>query len=261
MVRVWNVPRPEVPGFLPRLARSLAGLGVIGGAFVLNAGAATLATGSDVAVGRRVVVLLSMVVVNAVLYLLAFRVLTPTTIGSRGLVPGASAASVGFTFLITVGSGVVQHQIQHSSATYGQFAIVIGLVGFLFLLAKISLYGAELNPVLSRGLWPRAVRETDPTEADQRAVHHGAQQRLRPRTARSAPDRSRRTPPEVGRGPDTGFDLAAVPGGAGPGRAGSGMGGLGHRPAEEETPEGPTPARIASDPPRGAGSASASSAS
>ena len=180
MVRVWNVPRPEVPGFLPRLARSLAGLGVIGGAFVLNAGAATLATGSDVAVGRRVVVLLSMVVVNAVLYLLAFRVLTPTTIGSRGLVPGASAASVGFTFLITVGSGVVQHQIQHSSATYGQFAIVIGLVGFLFLLAKISLYGAELNPVLSRGLWPRAVRETDPTEADQRAVHHGAQQRLRP---------------------------------------------------------------------------------
>ncbi len=180
MVRVWNVPRPEVPGFLPRLARSLAGLGVIGGAFVLNAGAATLATGSDVAVGRRVVVLLSMVVVNAVLYLLAFRVLTPTTIGSRGLVPGASAASVGFTFLITVGSGVVQHQIQHSSATYGQFAVVIGLVGFLFLLAKISLYGAELNPVLSRGLWPRAVRETDPTEADQRAVHHGAQQRLRP---------------------------------------------------------------------------------
>ena len=92
-------------------------MGVIGGAFVLNAVAATLATGSDVTVGgRRLVVLLSMVVVNAILYLLAFRVLTPTTIGSRGTRPGSlGAASVGFTFLITIGSGVVQHQIQQQS--------------------------------------------------------------------------------------------------------------------------------------------------
>ena len=56
---------------------------------------------------------------------------------------------------------------------------MIGLVGFLFVLAKISLYGAELNPVLARGLWPRAVRETDPTEADHRALDHRAQQSLR----------------------------------------------------------------------------------
>ena len=70
--------------------------------------------------------------------------------------------SIGFSLLITVGASLVQHQIRHSSATYGQFGIVIGLVGFLFLLAKISLYGAELNPVLARRLWPRAMVSRQP---------------------------------------------------------------------------------------------------
>ena len=49
--------------------------------------------------------------------------------------------------------------------------IVIGLVGFLFLLAKISLYGAELNPVLSRHLWPRSLVRSDPTAAFQALEH------------------------------------------------------------------------------------------
>ncbi len=179
MVRVWNVPVPDVPTFLPRLARSLAGLVTIGGAFVVNAVAATFATGSQVAVGSRAVVLVGMVAVNTVLYLVTFRMLTPATIGTRGLVPGAAVASVGFSILISLGSGLVQHQIEHSSAVYGQFGIVIGLVGFLFLLAKISLYGAELNPVLARDLWPRSLSSTDPTEADDRVLRDMADRSLR----------------------------------------------------------------------------------
>ena len=69
---------------------------------------------------------------------------------------------MGFTLLITVGAGLVQHQLKHSSATYGQFAAVIGLVAFLLLLAKLTLYGAELNPVLARRLWPRALPPVPP---------------------------------------------------------------------------------------------------
>jgi uncharacterized BrkB/YihY/UPF0761 family membrane protein len=80
-----------------------------------------------------------------------------------------------------VGSGLVQHQIRHSSVTYGQFGLVIGLVGFLFLLAKVSLYGAELNPVLARRLWPRGLVSGNPTVADNqvlRAITRQQQRRL-----------------------------------------------------------------------------------
>src|ERR1019366_10465656 len=98
------------------------------------------------------------------------RALPPHPITSRSLLPGALVGSVGFTLLITIGSGLIQHQVRHSSATYGQFGIVIGLVAFLFLLAKISLYGAELNPVLARNLWPRALQSSRPTEADDQVL-------------------------------------------------------------------------------------------
>ncbi len=176
MAQVWSIPRLDIPGFLPRLARSLAGLVTIGGTFVVNAAMATFATSSGVNYAIRIPIFAAMLALNAVLYLAAFRVLTPGGVTTRRLLPGAAASSVGFTLLITVGSGLIQHQLRNSSATYGQFGIVIGLVGFLFLLAKISLYGAELNPVLSRRLWPRGIRSDDPTAADNQVLRDLAHQ-------------------------------------------------------------------------------------
>jgi len=179
MVRVWNIPQLEVPGFLPRLARSLSGLAIIGGTFLANAALATFATSGGLSYLVRVPVLAGMVVVNIVLYVAAFRCLTPTAISTRDLVPGAAVAALGFTLLITIGGGLVQHQVRNSSATYGQFGIVIGLVAFFFLLAKITLYGAELNPVLARHLWPRAMSNGDPTDADDQVLHDIVHQNLR----------------------------------------------------------------------------------
>jgi uncharacterized BrkB/YihY/UPF0761 family membrane protein len=179
MVRVWNIPPLEVPGFLPRLARSLIGLGVIGVTFVGNAALATLATGHGRGLAVRGALVVGMAVVNVALYLAAFRALTPAVVRVGSLLPGAGVAATGFTLLITVGSGLVQHQLRNSSATYGQFGIVIGLVAFLFLLAKITLYGAELNPVLARHLWPRGLRSAEPTEADDRVLRDITHQSLR----------------------------------------------------------------------------------
>ncbi len=179
MAGVWNIAPLELPGFVPRLVRSLSGLVIIGGAFIINAALATFATGTGHGNTLRILLLVGMLVVNAVLYVAAFRVLTPSTVALRSLVPGASVAAAGFTFLITLGSGLVQHQVRNSSATYGQFGIVIGLVAFLFLLAKISLYGAELNPVLRRRLWPRSLQSSHPTEADDQVLEDIAHQNLR----------------------------------------------------------------------------------
>jgi uncharacterized BrkB/YihY/UPF0761 family membrane protein len=181
MAQVWNVPKVALPGFLPKLARSLIALVIIGGSFVINAAVATYATAGGTPWLVRIGVLVGMVAINVALYLAAFRALTPHAVATRPLVPGAAVGAVGFTLLITVGSGLIQHQVRNSSATYGQFGVVIGLVGFLFLLAKISLYGAELNPVLARGLWPRGLVSTDPTDADREVLSDLAhQERRRP---------------------------------------------------------------------------------
>jgi uncharacterized BrkB/YihY/UPF0761 family membrane protein len=168
MNRVWNVPQVDRPGFLPRLGRSVAGLACIGAAFVVNAFVGSLATGSGRDLAVRVGIVAGQVLVNVGFYLVTFRVLLAKRagVGTRSLVPGAVAGAVFFTALITVGTGLIEHQLRHQSETYGAFASVIGVVAFLLLLAKLSLYSAELNPVLARGLYPRALPLTDPLPAD-----------------------------------------------------------------------------------------------
>ena len=58
--------------------------------------------------------------------------------------------------------------IKGDTQTYGTFATVIGLLAWLYLGARIVVYAAELNVVLTRRLWPRSI--IDPPEpADRRA--------------------------------------------------------------------------------------------
>jgi uncharacterized BrkB/YihY/UPF0761 family membrane protein len=169
MITVWDTPEAARPAFLPRLARSIGALLLIGGAFIANAFVGSIAAGIGQTLIVRVVLLAALVIANAGFYLATFRVLTPKDVPARSLVPGAVLGGVAFTLLITVGTGLVQHQLRHASATYGAFATVIGTVTFLFLLAKVSIYSAELNPVLAQRLYPRALPMAEPTDLDEAA--------------------------------------------------------------------------------------------
>ena len=181
MARVWNVPQFRAPSFLPRLTRSLLGLVTIGGAFVVNAVVTSIAAGNGHSFLIRVPLLVVVLIANIGFYFAAFVVLTPKAAEGRKVLPGAMLGGFGFTLLTTVGTGLVQHQLRHTTATYGAFAAVIGVVTYLLLLAKLSLYAAELNPVLARGLWPRALPTRPPTEADNQVLHDLAhQERRRP---------------------------------------------------------------------------------
>jgi uncharacterized BrkB/YihY/UPF0761 family membrane protein len=171
MATIWHVPQTQRTGFLPRLGRSLAGLVTIGGAFIVNAFVTSYATGGTTSYAIRIPVLAGLLIINVALYFATFTLLTPKVIGPRGLLPGAILGAVAFTALITVGTGLMTHQLRNASATYGAFGTVIGIVALLLLLAKLSLYGAELNPVLARRLYPRALPlGGEPTDADQEVL-------------------------------------------------------------------------------------------
>jgi uncharacterized BrkB/YihY/UPF0761 family membrane protein len=181
MAMVWHIPQTQLTGFLPRLGRSLAGLVTIGGAFIVNAFATGYATGATANYAIRIPVLAGLLIINAALYFATFTLLTAKVIGPRGLLPGAILGGVAFTALITVGTGLMTHQLKNASATYGAFGTVIGIVTLLLLLAKLSMYAAELNPVLARRLYPRALPlGGEPTEADLRvlaSIAHADQRR------------------------------------------------------------------------------------
>jgi uncharacterized BrkB/YihY/UPF0761 family membrane protein len=179
MAQVWNIPAVDLPKLPTRLGRSLLGLITIGGCFVVNAPLATLATRSGSPPWAEALIIVGMIVLNTLFYGVAFTVLTPTRTDPRTFLPGSLLGSVSLTFLITLAVGLVDHQLRHSTETYGQFGVVIGLIGFLFLLAKLSLYGAELNTVLADRLWPRALPGGEPTTADDQVLRRVAEQEVR----------------------------------------------------------------------------------
>lgn len=179
MAQVWNVRGVDRPGYLPRLARGLlffvaVGIGAIGGSAI--SGLVTLA---GQAWWLRVPVLAGEVVVNAAVYLAVFRILTPKEVATANLVPGAVVGGVAWTILLTVGTSLVQHQLQHSQALYGTFALVLGLLWWLYLSSQVALYAAEINVVLEHRLWPRSILQPPLTPADERVLAALAQQEER----------------------------------------------------------------------------------
>lgn len=179
MADTWNVPEVQRPGFVPRMARSLVGLIIIGGAFVVSAGLSSYASGSGRGVVVATGVVFWLVIFNVGFYFGAFRVLTPGDVDTRSLLPGAIVGGVGFTALTTVGTALVQHQLKHVDATYGALGSVLGVVAYLALLAKLSVYAAELNAVLGNSLWPRALPTMTPTDADERVLRSLAHEQRR----------------------------------------------------------------------------------
>jgi hypothetical protein len=59
--------------------------------------------------------------------------------------------------------------LKHSQ-NYGIFATVIALLVFLHLGAQLTLYAAEVNVVVARGLYPRSLLGGPTVEADKRTL-------------------------------------------------------------------------------------------
>ncbi len=73
--------------------------------------------------------------------------------------PGIAAATLGWTVLQSVGGLYINHVVKGDGQTYGTFATVIGLLTWLYVGARIVVYAAEINVVLTRRLWPRSILE------------------------------------------------------------------------------------------------------
>ena len=108
-------------------------------------------------------------IANGMIFLLVFRVLTPKGVPTSNLVWGAAAGGVAWTVMQALGNFLVGHYLHNDRSVYGVFATVLGLVAWVYILVQITVYAAEINVVLTRRLWPRAIVQPPLTEAD-RAV-------------------------------------------------------------------------------------------
>jgi uncharacterized BrkB/YihY/UPF0761 family membrane protein len=67
-------------------------------------------------------------------------------------------AAVSLEVLQSVGSLIVTRELQRLDNLYGIFAVVLGLIFWLYLQTQVLLLALEIDSVRAFRLWPRSVR-------------------------------------------------------------------------------------------------------
>ena len=164
----------DQPSGLRRRGRRLSLLAALAVLLVVFTAATGVAATDRVgATPGRGAALIASLVGNVFIYLTIVGLLTPRPRRFRGLLPGVTVAAVGSLVLQSVGGWYVDRAISRASATYGTFALVIGLLSWFLLLANLVLIAAEVNAVRQWRLWPRSLTgKLEP--ADRRAMRRYA---------------------------------------------------------------------------------------
>lgn len=166
---VYAVRFKDRPSFLDARWRSLRLLVVVGVLQIVSTAASGLVAGGLGGVLLTLAGLVVSLLLNLVLFYAVFRLMVDDEVKTRELWPGIAIASVGWELLQALGGVYIGHVVKGDKGTYGTFAVVIGLLVWLYLGARVVVYAAEINVVLTRRLWPRSLRGDASVPADRRA--------------------------------------------------------------------------------------------
>ena len=179
---IWAVPRCRRPNPLRLRLRSVTLVAMAGLATVLAtvlSGLASSATafGADLSRAGALSIILAALVVNSGVFVVGFWICVTRDRSLRSLLPGALTAAVLWQILQLVGTAYVDHVVKGTDVAYGVFALVLGLMAWIFLAALAVVASAELDVVRYRHLYPRALLtpftdNVELTAADQRTYTH-----------------------------------------------------------------------------------------
>ena len=175
----WSVPRnsranPFLLRFRSILFLSISGIGILTIAVVSSVLANPDALGTELAptIGWVSRVLGFLLIVG--IFAAVFRLISLGRAGLRSVLPGAFVTGLLWQGLQYVGNTYVREVIGKANQVNQTFALVLGLLAFIYVAAIMVVLGLEVNVVLRRHLYPRALLTpfTDNvilTEADQKA--------------------------------------------------------------------------------------------
>jgi len=175
----WSVPRNRRPDPLRSRLRSALLLITAGLALVATTVLSTLSTsaasvGGALGVGLELIVTVVGIALNGLVFAFAFRILTAAPISLGDVLPGAVAAALIWQLMQTVGVAYVNTVVSQAGATNGVFALVLGLMLWIYVGAIALVLCVQVNVVRTKRLWPRSLLtpftdDVDLTRADQQA--------------------------------------------------------------------------------------------
>jgi membrane protein len=160
--KVWGVPRNSRPNPVGARLRSLLLLAAGGASVIVTTvlsalGAAADAYGASLGDSVRALASVLAIMLNVTLFMVAFRILTARPVTIRQTRAGAIAAAVTWQALQWIGTLLLAQKLKGATATYGLFAIVLGLLAWIYLGALTVVLCAEFNAVRAGRMWPRSL--------------------------------------------------------------------------------------------------------
>ncbi len=154
----WTVPKNNRPNPIKGRGRALLLLATVGLAVLGTTVLSALGSGAGpFGAGLRIVAVGASVLLNAVVFVFAFRIATARVLSVRQVAPGAVAAAIIWQLLQSFGAPYVSHVVKSASATNSVFAVVLGLISFIYLASVSVVLCVEINVVRVDRLWPRAL--------------------------------------------------------------------------------------------------------
>jgi membrane protein len=172
--RIWNVPFKSRPNLVFAHLRGLGMLAILGTLSVVSTTVAGFVGSSShgaVAVIAGVIIAFAL---NVTLFMTAFKLLTAVDVRWRDLLPGVIVAAICWQLLQHLGGFYVEHELKRTGSLYGTFALVLGLLAWLYLGAQLTIFAAEINVVRLHKLWPRSFLTPPLLDADRRALTSSA---------------------------------------------------------------------------------------
>ena len=174
---IWGIPFKRRANPVMSRIRALLWIAILGGITIVGAVLGSAGVFTTYAAVVRVIALVVSLAINIGVFLAVFRVLTSHRPSWREVLPGSIVAAFAWELLQAVGAYIVDRSVRNASSTYGVFAIVIGMLSWIYLASTVTLWSAEINVVHARRLWPRSfslLGEQPLTPGDEEALRQRA---------------------------------------------------------------------------------------
>ncbi len=157
MNTAWAIPKHLRPDPIRARVRGLALLSTVGVAVLAITAVNVVSSAGFFGWTSGVVVLISVLLLNVLVFTVAFRLATARALSVTDVLPGAIFAGVVWQLLQSFGGMYVNYVLSRASITDSVFAVVLGLLAFMYIAAVLIVIAVEINVVRVEKLYPRAL--------------------------------------------------------------------------------------------------------
>ena len=157
MNTAWTVPKNLRPDPIRARVRGLGLLSTVGLAVLAITALNVLSAAGYFGPESGLVVFVVGTSFYVGVFVVAFRLATARPVSIPEVLPGAVVAGLIWQLLQTFGSGYVKYVVSNATVTNGVFAVVLGLLAFLYVTSVSIVMCIEINVVRVDRLFPRAL--------------------------------------------------------------------------------------------------------